>query len=104
MISLITRCLVDMVVMGDVFCFRVYFHMPLSLKVKTVRLVELVAIYLRSLSLLCVGMMAIFCGVTSYSGSFSIGMYLLFLSRGVVSAPCGVFACSGVIVIVYIVL
>jgi hypothetical protein len=40
------------VVMGDVFALVYNFHMPLSLKIKTVRLVELVAIYFGSLSLL----------------------------------------------------
>jgi hypothetical protein len=37
---------------GRCFCFGVYcnFHMPLSLKVNTVHLVELVAMYFRSLS------------------------------------------------------
>jgi hypothetical protein len=39
--------------------------------------------------------MAIFCGVTSYSGYVSVGMYFLFLGRGVVCAG-GVFACSGI--------
>jgi hypothetical protein len=49
-IGLITRCLVDMVVvMGDVFALVYKFHMPLSLKVRTVRLVELVAIDFKSL-------------------------------------------------------
>jgi hypothetical protein len=40
--------------------------------------------------------MAIFCGVTIYFGFFSIGVYLLFLNRGVVCGMYGVFACSGV--------
>jgi hypothetical protein len=48
-IGLITRCLVA-IVMGDVFALVYNFHMPLSLKVKTVCLMELVAIYFRSLS------------------------------------------------------
>jgi hypothetical protein len=44
-INLITSCLVDMVaVMGDVFALVYNFHMPLYLKVKTVRPVELVVI------------------------------------------------------------
>jgi hypothetical protein len=39
--------------------------------------------------------MAIFYGVTSYSGFLSIGVYLLFLSCGVVCPVGGDFACSG---------
>jgi hypothetical protein len=40
-----------------------------------------------------------FCGATSYSGFFSISVYLLFLREvWCVSAAGGVFACSGVTV------
>jgi hypothetical protein len=35
-----------------------------------------------------IGLMAIFCGVTSYSDSLSIGVYLLFLSCGVLCLGC----------------
>jgi hypothetical protein len=50
---------------------------------------------------LCVGLMAISCRVTSYSGFFSVSVYLLFLSRGVVCLGCwwsfSVFRCHCVL-------
>jgi hypothetical protein len=48
---------------------------------------------------LCIGLMAIFCAVTSYSGFPSVGVYFVSWSRCGVSAAGGVVACSGVTVV-----
>jgi hypothetical protein len=81
-----------MVVMSDVFALVYNFHMPLSSKLKIVRLMELVAIYFRSISVY-VGVMAIYCGVTSYAGFiFCWCVFCCFSAAG------GEFACSGVTV------
>jgi hypothetical protein len=67
-IGLITGCSADVVaVMGDVFILVCNLHVPLALKVGCPSSgvgcdVALVFIFL------CVGLMTIFCGVTSYSG------------------------------------
>jgi hypothetical protein len=73
-IGLITGCLVDVVaVMGDVFILVYNFHVPLSLKVCCSYSgdgcgIALVFIFL------CVGLMAVFCGVTFFSGFLSISV------------------------------
>jgi hypothetical protein len=83
-----TGCLVDVVaVMGEVFILVYNFHVPLALKVGCPSNgvgcdIALAFIFL------CVGLMAIFCGVTSYSGFFCFCVYLVFLSRGVVCLDC----------------
>jgi hypothetical protein len=64
-------------VMGDVFDLVYNFHVPLALKVETVRIVELDAIYFRSLVFLCVGRMAIFGGVKFFSCFLSVGVYFV---------------------------
>jgi hypothetical protein len=47
------------------------FHVPLALKVSGSGC-DIVMVFF-----LCVGLMAIFCGVTSYSGFFPIGVYFV---------------------------
>jgi hypothetical protein len=87
-IGLITGCLVDVVaVMGDVFGLVYNFNVPLALKVVWPSNgvgcdVPLVFIFP------CVGLMAIFCGVTFFSGFLSLVCILVFLSRGVVCLGC----------------
>jgi hypothetical protein len=76
-IGLITSCLVDVVaVMGDVFILVCNFHVPLSLKVGCTSSgagCHKVLVFI----FLCVGLIATFCGVTSYSGFLSIGVYFV---------------------------
>jgi hypothetical protein len=64
-IGLITGCLADVVVLGDVFILVCNFHVPLALKVGCPSSgvgchIALVFIFL------CVGLMAIFCGVNVF--------------------------------------
>jgi hypothetical protein len=76
-IGLITGCLVDVVaVMGDVFILVYNFHVPLSLKVGCLSSgvscdIALVFIFL------CVGLLAIFCGVTFFSDFLPVGVYFV---------------------------
>jgi hypothetical protein len=56
--------------MGDVFILVCNFHVPLALKVGSD--IVLVSIFL------CVGLMSICCGVTSYSGFLPIGVHFVF--------------------------
>jgi hypothetical protein len=88
--------------MGDAFILVYNFHVPLSLKVGcacsgVTCVTALVFIFL------CVGLMAVFCGVTFFSCFLSIGVYFAVSQSwfGVVwcvSAAGGVFACPGVTV------
>jgi hypothetical protein len=76
-IGFITGCLVDMVaVKDDDFILLCNFHVPLALKDKLSVSgagcdIALVFIFL------CVGLMAVFCGVMSHSGFLSIGVYFV---------------------------
>jgi hypothetical protein len=95
-IGLIVGCLVDVVaVMDDVFILVCNFHVPLALKVGCPYSgvgcdIALVFVYLY------VGLMAIFCGVSFFSGSFQL-VCIFFCSSFVVwcvSAVGEVFTCS----------
>jgi hypothetical protein len=75
--GLTTGCLADVIaVMGDVFILVYNFHVPLALKIGCPASGAgcdraLVFIFL------CVGLLAISCGVTPYSGFLSIRVYFV---------------------------
>jgi hypothetical protein len=74
---LIIGCLVDAVaVMDDVFILVYNFHVPLALKVGCPSSgvgCDIVLVF----KFLCVGLMAIFCAVVSYSGFLSTGVHFV---------------------------
>jgi hypothetical protein len=76
-IGLITVCLVDVVtVMGGVFILVYNFRVPLALKVGCSSSgvgCDIASIFI----FLCVGLMAIFCGGTFFSGFLSTGVYFV---------------------------